>query len=730
MGRQAAAQVAFNGGELSPKMAARVDQEVYGKGCSILESFIPDIAGPAVKRGGTKYSTSTKDAADRAWFVRFEVDPENSYMLEFGPLYIRFTWNREPLLSGGVPYEVVTPYTAADLINSAGAFAIDYVQSGDIIYLACLGHAPRKLSRTAHTSWALSTYEPGGGPFQDVNITSTTVYASGSTGSITLHASASLFTSDMVDTLFYLEQKTVLDVEQWEPGKAITAGDVRRSGGRNYQAVNSATTGTSTPIHTEGSVYDGDGGVQWTYLDPGYGWAKITAYTSATQVSATVQSRIPDDAVGSGNASTKWALGAWSDTEGWPDVVTFFLDRLVWCRDSYWWMTVAGDYEVMEARDHGRQLTDSAAFGAIPSRRGNRILWAEALEAGLCVGTGADEWLIGPASRNEPFGPANASVSPLGVVGSRAVPPLRLFDSVIFTQRSGKRLRDMRYVIGDGAMRSDLNVLASHILKAKVTWTAYTDEPYSAIWAGCADGTLAVAAYYPEQSVLGWARVPFDGFVEHGQAIPAPDGGSADLWLLVRRTINGSTVRHIEYMTLPLQEDGEKEDAFYVDAGITYDGLATNTITGLDHLEGKTVAILADGATHPTRTVSGGQITLQRDASKVHVGLPFAARLATMDLEAGSTNGTAQGKQKRISHMTVRLDRTLGGKVGPSPSKLETLQFRDASVPMGSSPDLFTGDKRAAWPGGTERYARVWFVHEDPLPATVCGVFPVVNTED
>ena len=86
-------------------------------------------------------------------------------------------------------------------------------------------------------------------------------------------------------------------------------------------------------------------------------------------------------------------------------------------------------------------------------------------------------------------------------------------------------------------MRADLNALSAHILKAQVTWTAYTDEPFSAIWAGCADGTLAVAAYYPEQSVLGWSRVPIDGFVEHGQALPAPDGGSADLWLIVRRTI-------------------------------------------------------------------------------------------------------------------------------------------------------------------------------------------------
>lgn len=724
--RAAPAQVAFNSGELSPKVAARVDQSVYATGCSVMENFIPAIEGPAVKRGGTRYIASTKTASQRAWFVRFEVDAQNAYMLEFGNLYIRIFWNRAVL---GAPLEVVTPYTSADLVNAAGGFAIDYVQSGDILYLACAGHAPRKLSRTAHTTWTLSTYSPTGGPFQDVNITATTVYASAATGVVTLTASAAIFTADLVGTLFYVEQKTVIDIEQWEPGKSITAGDVRRSGGKNYQAVNTATTGTSTPTHTEGSVYDGDGGVQWTFLEAGYGWVTITAAAGLT-ATATVLSRLPGGCVTAGNATTKWAYGAWSSAEGWPDVVTFYLDRLVWMRGANWWMTVAGDYEVMEARDFGRQLTESAAFGVIPSRRGNRVLWAETLEVGLCVGTGADEWLIAPASKNEPFGPANASVNPLGVVGSRAISPLRLFDSVIFTQRSGKKLRDMRYVVGDGAVRADLNALAAHVLKAQVTWTAYTDEPFSAIWAGCADGTLAVAAYYPEQSVLGWSRVPIDGFVEHGQALPAPDGGSSDLWLIVRRTISGATVRHIEYMTLPLDEDGLKEDAFYVDCGITYTGAATTTITGLGHLEGKTVAILADGATHPTRVVSGGQITLQRAASKVQVGLPFTARLATLDIEAGASNGTAQGKRKRITKMAVRLDRTLGGKVGPTSTKLETLQFRDAAVPMGQSPDLFTGDKHTAWPGGTERFARAWFVHDDPLPATVLAFFPIINTED
>lgn len=729
MPRSAPIGTAFNSGELSPRMAGRVDSAPYAAGCHKLEGFIPDIAGPAVKCAGLAYVAAVKDESKRTWLVRFDRDRDSVFMLEFGHLYVRFYKDYAPVLSGGSPYEVVTPYTEADLINEAGAFAIDYTQSGDILYLAHRSHAPRKLSHFADTNWTLTEYAPTGGPFQDQNATAVTVYASGNTGSIALHASAAIFTADMVGTLFYLEQKTISDVLQWEVGKSITTPATRRSGGRNYSALNSATTGTITPTHTEGAVYDGDAGVQWQYLDAGYGWAQITAYTSTTQVSATVLSRIPDGAVGSGNASTKWALGAWSDTYGWPDCVGFYLDRLVWARDQTIWMSVAGDYENMQPRDAGRQLTDSAIALPIPSRRGNPILWLETLEIGLVVGTGSDEWLVGPASRNDPLGPLNISANPAGAIGSRAVPALRIFDSIIFTQRSGKRLRALRYLQGEGAIYSDLNAYADHVTLAFVS-TAYVQEPYSMIVGIGSDGAFSAVTYYPEQQVLGWWRRPMSGVVECVQSIPSPDASRDDLWLIVRRTIDGATHRYVEWMKPPLADEANQVDAFYVDSGITYSGASTTSITGLAHLEGETVNVLVDGATHPQRTVASGSITLQRAGTTVHVGLPYTARLATMDLESGSATGTAQGKMKRAYRLAIRLFRTLGGRLGTSETKLDTLQFRDASVPMGSAPPLFTGDKYAPGPGGSDRVARVWFEHSDPLPATVVAVMPQLNTED
>lgn len=722
---------AFNSGELSPRMGGRVGTEVYASGCYRLENFIPDIAGPAIKRGGTQYIAETKDSAARSWFVRFELTAGESFILEFGNLYVRFFKNRAPVLSGGVPYEVTTPYTTADLVNASGGFAISYVQSGDVLYLACAGHKPRKLSRFADTNWTLTEYDPTGGPFGDVNITSTTIYSSADVGSVTLTASASVFTAAMVGSLIYLEQSSISGVLAWETNKAITAGDIRRVDSRNYFAQTSGTTGTITPTHAiiGSRQVDGDPGVQWEHLDPGFGWARITGYTSGTQVSADVISRLPQSLVGSGSPTTNWALGAWNATDGYPDGVTFYLDRLVWSRDQTVWMTVAGDYENMQDREGGRQTVESAIVLPIPSRRGNSILWMETLELGLVVGTGADEWIVAPASRNDPLGPLNVSASPLGAVGSRDITPVRLFDSIIFAQRSGKKLRGIRYILGEGAQYGDLNVYADHVASGLQT-VAYTAEPYSALWATTSGGSLIGAAYYPEQSVIGWARFPMVGAVECVQTIPAPDGASDELWLIVRRTINGSTKRYIEILRQPLGDAEDQAAAFYVDSGKTYSGTATTSITGLSHLEGQTVRVLADGATHPDRTVSGGAITLQRSASLVHVGLGYTATLATMDIEAGAANGTAQGKLKRAWRAGVRLYRTIGGKLGTSAAKLDTLQFREASAPMGDPPALFSGDKTGPMPGGADRNVRLWFVHEDPLPASVLAVFPHIETED
>jgi hypothetical protein len=260
----------------------------------------------------------------------------------------------------------------------------------------------------------------------------------------------------------------------------------------------------------------------------------------------------------------------------------------------------------------------------------------------------------------------------------------------------------------------------------------YQQEPHSIVWAVRSDGLLLGFTFNREQDVLGWHRHPVggDGIVECVESIPNPNGTQDDLWMIVRRTIDGATKRYIEYLETDFTEEETLEDAFFVDSGLTYDGSPATTISGLGHLEGEEVAILADGAAHPRRTVASGSITLQRASSVVQVGLPCPALLQTMRPDAGAEDGTAQGKTKRITKMVIRFLATLGAKSGPAENALDEIQFRSGSDPMDQAPPLFTGDKLIEWPGGYDFDGYIFVKQEQPLPMTVVALMPQLVTQD
>ena len=258
-------QTSFNAGEFGPELDGRVDIGKYANACSRMENFFPLVQGPARRRGGTRFVNEVKASANRTWLARFEFNTEQTYVLEFGNLYVRFYTDNGILESSpGVPVEVVTPWSSANMLNDDDSFALQMVQSGDVLYICHPSYAPRKLARTGATTWTISTLAAEGGPFDDVDPDQTvTVYASAATGTgVTLTASSAIFASTDVGRLFYLEQKKANAITQWETAKSITAGDLRRSDGKTYKALNTATTGNVKPTHTSGAEYDGNAGVQ------------------------------------------------------------------------------------------------------------------------------------------------------------------------------------------------------------------------------------------------------------------------------------------------------------------------------------------------------------------------------------------------------------------------------------------------------------------------------------
>ena len=216
--------------------------------------------------------------------------------------------------------------------------------------------------------------------------------------------------------------------------------------------------------------------------------------------------------------------------------------------------------------------------------------------------------------------------------------------------------------------------------------------------------------------------------VESVACVPG-DLDEDDFYMVVKRTINGATKKYVEFLS-NFDFGTETSDAFFVDSGLTYSGSAANSISGLDHLEGEVVSILTNGAAHNDKTVSSGSISLDVTATNVHIGLPYKSVVQTMRVDAGSQQGTAQGKIKRIHDMTVRFHKTVGAKVGTSETELDSIQFRTASDEMDQALDLFDGDKDIEFRGGYEQDAHIVIVQDQPLPMTVIGLFPRLITFD
>ena len=776
-------QYSFNTGELSPTLEGRTDLNKYSSGCRTLENFIPMVQGPARRRSGTYFVEEIKNSANRSWLLRFEFSESQAYILEFGNQYIRFYTNYGQVQTGSVTawqtsqsyvvgdlrsnggtnyyckvahtsgtfstdlsagkwyaltgtiYEIPTPYTAADLTNSNNTLKLRTVQSADVVYIVHPSYAPKKLSRYSATKWILEDINFLGGPFEDVDPDEAiTVYASAQTGTgITLTASSALFASTDVGSTFLLEQKSIDGITQWEVGKSISSGARRRSDGKTYEALNSATTGTVKPIHSVGAVYDGDSGVQWQFRDPGYGYVKITGYTNSTTVTADVVSRIPAGAVGSGNATNRWAFSRWSSVRGWPSQVAFFRERLVFASGQKIDMSVAADYENFADRDEsGQVVADMAIAIEVSSDQVNKIEWLAASD-GLLIGTAGGEFVAQEVTTDQPLGPDNVKIVPQSSYGSKSVIPVLVGESVLFVQRSGQKLRELVFdFANNGYKSSDLTVLSEHITYGGLVDICYQQEPHSIVWCVRSDGELLGFTFNREQDVLGWHRHPLggDGIVECVETIPSPFGDQDDLWMIVRRTIDGQTKRYIEYLWPDFVDNSDIEDAFCVDCGLTYDSTPVSTISGLDHLEGKIVSILADGAAHPNRTVESGSVTLQRASSVVHVGLPYLSLLQTMRPEAGAGDGTAQGKTKRINKMVIRFLATVGAKAGPDVDHLDEIQFRSGSALMDAPVPLFTGDKIMEWPGGYDFDGYMIVEQDQPLPMTVVALMPQLQTQD
>lgn len=716
MPRSTWTQTNFNGGEWTPLAHGRVDIPKYKNALDTCSNYIPTTQGGLTRRPGKRYVAEVKDSTKKARLQRFEFSISQAYNLEFGPGYVRFYTNDGQLQTSGVAaYNGATAYVPGDLVTSGGTtyyciasttgntppnatywyaqtgtiyeiptpyaeadlFALNFAQSADVLYIAHKGYAPRKLQRLGATKWILSTISFLDGPYLPVNTTLTTLTPSGVSGAVTVTASAAAFAATDVGRVLRI--------------KAGTA---------------------------------------WL-------WGFITGYTDSTHVTWTI-------AVASGGvagATTFWRLGLYSSVNGYPGAVTFHQARLFWAGCAQYPSRLDGsnssDYENMAPTNVDGTAVDSNAVGySLDSNTVNAIYWMLSDEYGMLVGTSGGEWSMTPSNTQQALTPINVNAKQMTGYGCAQIQPVRVGKNALFVQRTGRKLREMKFqYINNTFIAPDVSLLGEHLTKGGIKQMATTLAPQQVIWLVRNDGLLVAVTYDPDQEVLGWHQHPSGaaGKVESICGIPAPSVDRDELWVLTNYTIDGVTKRYIEVMT-KLWEDGDAvEDAFFVDAGATYSGAPTTTVSGLTWLKNTTVSVLADGATHPDVTVnSSGVITLQRAASKVQVGLACPARGKTMRIEAGGAEGMAQGKLKRIHRAIFRLFQTIGHTINSSTLANPDIPepFRSSADPMDGPIALFTGDKRWSVEGSWETDGAISWSQNDPLPSNILLLSVMLETQD
>lgn len=734
--------------------------------------------------------------------------------------------------------ELTTTYATADL------FDLKFTQSADILYVVHKDYAPRKITRTSDTAWTITDLTFQDGPFFNTNTTTTTLGLSGTTGSVTVTASA--VTGINNDTGF--QTTDVGRLIRWK-----------------------------------------DAAGNWTFLT-------ITARASTTSVTATIDG--PD--ASATTATVSWRLGVWSTTTGFPGAVTFHQNRLVFGGPTDTPqridMSRTGDFEnFAPTEEDGTVVDDNAVTDNLSGDTVNNIEWFADDEKGLLTGTVGGEWLTRPSDTGDVTTPSNVQSKRSTGYGSKSgVSPLRAGRAILFVQRAGRKLRELAYLFEDDGFRApDLTLVSEHVTRSGLKEMAYQAEPQSVVWACLVDGTLLSVTYERNQEVVGWARHIMGGQsdaaatqakVESVAVIPNTAGDADELYMVVQRRVNGSTRRYIEYMKPYWEDSNDPEDAFFVDSGLLLDvpltmtavtsadpavvtaashgfangtevritevkgmtelntnayrvaeqttntfelfsntkinatitaatqanpvvvtaaahGLSNSdeitilnvlgmtelnglgftvanvttdtfelsgvngtgytaytsggdvhpaidgsalttyisggkvrarvsTLAGLDHLEGESVTILAEGAAHSDKTVTSGAITLDRSTSKAQVGLSYTSDFQTLRTDVGAKDGTSQGKLTRMHRVIMRFLSMLGGSIGPDADNLDPIVLREGGDKMDTAVSLFTGDLEFEWDGEYSSDNHIFYRQTQPFSVTIEAVMPQQHTQD
>ena len=832
-----AIQRSFAGGEVAPALYGRADQAKYATGLRTCRNFLVQRYGGVTNRPGTKFVAEVKDSTRTVRLLPFVYNNDQTYVLEFGNLYMRVIRQGVRLESPpGTPYEIVTPYAEADLLG------LKFVQSADVVTIVHPNYPPQKLSRTGHTSWTITALSL----VPSISAPSPCSVTKGGAGGNSFRYRVTAIKSETLEESYAATEtaKAITGATQANPCKLTAAAhgystgdEVTIAGVVGMTQLNGKTTTiTVTGVNdftldgidsTAFTAYSSGGTVARTYCRCDSAATPTSANPNVitwTAVSGAQEYNIYKELngrfgfCGIANGTSFNDIGYIPDTTDapavprtlfeaatkYPGAVAYVNERLIFggsdAAPETVWTSRPGWYTNFSTSSPPQD--DDAVTFTLAGRQVNRVKHLLDLKGLVILTTGSE--LVAKGD-NGVLKPTAIGLETQGYSGSADLAPIIITNSALFVQARGSVVRDLRYEFSqDGWQGRDLSIFAPHLIDAYqlVDWT-YAQIPHSVIWAIRSDGTMLGLTYVREHEVAGWHRHDTAGDA-YERACSVPESDEDALYTVVRRTINGATKRYIERMA-SRRITTLATDAFFVDCGITYNGantggttltlsggttwtntedltltasaaqfiagdvgndyvltiggvslpcrvlaytdtthvtvraganvpvshrgvataswsLAKLTITGLSHLEGRTVACLADGNVTPRLTVTAGSVTLPRPASIAHIGLPIQADLETLDMESVQAE-TLIDKPKLLGAATLLVEGSRGVWAGQDLTHLREYKQR-STEPWDTAIAPFTGPVEIAFDAAWGRSGRLAIRQDDPLPLTVLAIAP------
>lgn len=568
---------------------------------------------------------------------------------------------------------------------------------------------------------------------------------SGTTGNITLAASKNYFSENMVGAYVQISQEldsqtvtqngngTSREVLCGKAWKVITHGTwtgtvtVQKSTNngpwkdyRTYKAnddFNASESGT-VEEYTRLRIVATAGNTDLTALPYTHvGMVKITGYISPTEVNAEVI-----DSLANTNAADYICLNAWNDQFGYPSAIGFFQDRLCVAatkKQPYMlWLSRSGDYNNFSVEKVSGTVTDDSAVALAFINRKQQTIEHLVPESDLVIMTGGNEWILSGGSA---VTPTKANPKMQTSRGTTNVIPLSIGGRVIFVQHRGKTVRDMQYRFeSDSYDGADLTLLAKHITKnTTIEDMAYMQEPDSKLYFVLSDGTMACLSYVQDQKVYAWSRIKTEGKV---LAVCNVENQNEDnVYIAVKR----GNKTYIEELCNNKETENPK-DYIMLDAVVKITGpVESGTI---EHLPNTKIGILADGRHYEEITTDeNGNFTFPHEASYIIAGLPYTMTVELPNLEINTKTGTIQGRKKKISAVTLRLNHSLGGRVGIEKTNTLPIKYDEFSE---QDVVLYSGDKHITMPNrGFELTGRTVITSDEPYPFNLSAVVREVELD-